>query len=251
MTLAIADADYARDLTDRIKVAVEGTWQLVKEAYVSRAWSALGYQSWDDYCTREFGTSRLRLPREERQEVVGSLRDAGLSIRAIAAATGHGTQLIQKELRDAGVVIHHTSPDPAPAVDDDPFGPDLPTGEYSDLASIVDDAQYDDDPALTEEECRALADPDDLDDEPARVTGVDGKSYPAAKPRKPSRSPLPDAFWRATYDLGKKVNTLTNLAADDRFNSNADQIGNRNLPELIRARDALAGVIEQLQTQGA
>jgi hypothetical protein len=82
------DAERARRLTDQIKVTVEGAWQLITEAYESRAWAALGYSSWDDYCTREFGTARLKLPREERQEVVASLREQGMSTRAIAAATG-------------------------------------------------------------------------------------------------------------------------------------------------------------------
>lgn len=68
------DAAAARSLTDKIKVAVEGVWHLIEQAYTTRAWAALGYESWDDYCTREFGTSRLRLPREERQEVVASLQ---------------------------------------------------------------------------------------------------------------------------------------------------------------------------------
>lgn len=93
-----ATAEQARDLTDRIKIAVDGTWQLVKQAYMSRAWAALGYSSWDDYCTREFGTSRLRLPREERQEVVASLRDTGMSVRAIASATGYGRDTVAREL---------------------------------------------------------------------------------------------------------------------------------------------------------
>jgi hypothetical protein len=83
-----ATAEQARELTDRIKVAVEATWELVKTAYVTRAWTALGYSSWDDYCTREFGNQRIRLPREERQEVVASLRESGMSIRAISSATG-------------------------------------------------------------------------------------------------------------------------------------------------------------------
>jgi soluble cytochrome b562 len=78
----------ARALTDRIKVAVEGTWLLIQEAYTSRAWAALGYETWDVYCSAEFGTARLRLPREERQEVVASLRESGMSLRAISSATG-------------------------------------------------------------------------------------------------------------------------------------------------------------------
>ncbi len=93
-----ATAEAARQLTDRIKVALEGTWILIQEAYHSRAWDALGYGSWDEYCTREFGTSRLRLPREERQEVVISLRESGMSTRAIAAATGISQGTVQNDL---------------------------------------------------------------------------------------------------------------------------------------------------------
>lgn len=93
-----AEESAARQLTDQIKTVVEGAWQLIQEAYTSRAWAALGYESWDAYCSAEFGTSRLRLPREERQEVVGSLRDAGLSTRAIAAATGLNQSTISRDL---------------------------------------------------------------------------------------------------------------------------------------------------------
>lgn len=101
-TPATLDPQAARTLTDRIKVAVEGTWLLIQEAYTSRAWSALGYDNWDAYCTAEFGASRLRLPREERQEVVASLRESGLSIRAIAAATGSGYGTVRSDLENAG-----------------------------------------------------------------------------------------------------------------------------------------------------
>jgi protein gp37 len=94
--------DNARALTDRIKVAVEGTWQLIREAYTSRAWSALGYETWDAYCAAEFGTSRLALPREERREVVASLAESGLSVRAIASVTGDSHMTVQRDLK-AGV----------------------------------------------------------------------------------------------------------------------------------------------------
>lgn len=94
-------AGAARALTDRIKIGVEAVWALVTQAYTERAWSALGYRSWDDYCTREFGTSRIRLPREERAEVVASLRESGLSLRAIAAATGYSEPTVRRELAGA------------------------------------------------------------------------------------------------------------------------------------------------------
>ncbi|MEV6737927.1 hypothetical protein AB0N14_13730 [Streptomyces sp. NPDC051104] len=97
--IALPTREEARALTDRIKIAVEGTWQLIREAYTSRTWAVLGYDTWDAYCTAEFGETRLRLPREERQEVVASLRDSGLSVRAIAAATGNSTRTVQKDLQ--------------------------------------------------------------------------------------------------------------------------------------------------------
>jgi protein gp37 len=96
--IAIPSADQARTLTDRIKVAVEGTWQMIREAYTSRAWAALGYESWDAYCAAEFGTSRLALPREERREVVASLAESGLSVRAIAAVTATPRETVRRDL---------------------------------------------------------------------------------------------------------------------------------------------------------
>lgn len=106
--IALPTQEEARALTDRIKIAVEGTWQLIREAYTSRTWAVLGYTSWDSYCTAEFGETRLRLPREERQEVVASLRDSGLSTRAIASATGTHHSTIAADLRGVG------NPTPAP-----------------------------------------------------------------------------------------------------------------------------------------
>lgn len=91
----------ARALTDRLRASAEETWDLVVEAYVGRAWAALGYRTWDAYCAGEFGSLRLRLPPEERAGVTASLREAGLSVRAIAAATGEGKSTIARAL--AGV----------------------------------------------------------------------------------------------------------------------------------------------------
>ncbi len=96
----LSSAD-ARELTDRIRIGVEPVWELVKQAYVSGAWSVLGDDSWDDYCTREFGNSRLRLSREERSEVVASLREIGMSTRAISAATGIGATSVRREISGA------------------------------------------------------------------------------------------------------------------------------------------------------
>lgn len=91
-------AEQARSLTDRIKIAVDGTWELIKQVYTTRAWSILGYETWDAYVDAEFGMVKLRLPREDRQTAIKSLRDAGMSQRAIASAVGASVGTVHKDL---------------------------------------------------------------------------------------------------------------------------------------------------------
>lgn len=62
------------------------------------------------------------LPREERQEVVASLRESGLSIRAIASATGTGTRQVQEALRDREVCSENT-PEPITGTDGKTYTP--------------------------------------------------------------------------------------------------------------------------------
>jgi len=88
----------ARVLTDQIKAKVAVVWDLVCEAYRHRAWEALGYSSWDEYCNREFGSSRIRIPREEREEIVTGMRAAGMSVRAISSATGAARNTVRKDV---------------------------------------------------------------------------------------------------------------------------------------------------------
>lgn len=124
--------EEARNLTDEIKLDAEALWDKLARAYTERAWAALSYESWDAYCAAEFESLRLRLPREERQDIVCSLREAGLSIRAIASGVGISDQTVQRDLK-AGVVNHYTSsPDNA----DDPID-----------TEVVEDVP---DPALTD-----------------------------------------------------------------------------------------------------
>lgn len=166
LTAVLAPVD-ARALTDRIKVGVEAVWELIKQAYTQRAWSALGYSSWDDYCTREFGTARLRLPREERAEVVSSLRDSGLSLRAIAAATG----ISHEEARRSLPPVTNVTPDPEVA--EDALAEEL-------IAAEPPGGLTDESPGQTDRVAEALARARGAAKpaEPAPVIGVDGKRYP-------------------------------------------------------------------------
>lgn len=91
----------ARRLTDDIRSAMEMIWEKVRIAYVGRAWAALDYASWEDYCTAEFQMGRLRLTGDDRAAVVFSLWDSGLSTRAIVAATGLSKGTVARELAGA------------------------------------------------------------------------------------------------------------------------------------------------------
>jgi hypothetical protein len=256
MTAAVAviAPDEARTLTDQIKTGVEAVWHLITRAYTERAWSALGYTSWDDYCTREFGTSRLRLPREERAEVVSSLRESGLSLRAIAAATGLGRGTIERELAP---VPNGTPAEPEPVAaepieeDADVITegliiaeqelPPLPENYMNAPGGLTTST-----PGQTDRVAEALA---KARPEPVAVTGLDGKTYhpqPAA-PKEPRRKPITEAFDNANYDLRRVVERVVRLVEDDRFKKNKDQITGSNLSDLIRARDAINGVIQQLE----
>jgi transposase-like protein len=211
----------ARALTDQLRQSLAVSWELLVEAYQRRAWAALGYQSWDAYTDAELGEVRLRLPREERREVVASMTEAGMSTRAIGSALGVNEATVS---RDRARVANAT--------------PDEPID-----AEIVDDD-------LGDRIARELAASDESYAEqaaPARVLGTDGKTYTAPpKPAAPRRRPLPQSFWEATFDLNKVIERVTRLAEDDRFPQNAEEVAASHRNDLIRAIDALQGVVNRL-----
>lgn len=215
----------ARELTDRIKVGVDAIWELIKQAYQSRAWSALGYSSWDDYCTREFGTSRIRLPREERQEVVASMREIGMSTRAIASATGTGYGTVAREL--AGDPNGSPEPNPVTGTDGKTYSPRPRTALNT--AHDPDDEVV---PGMTAGELDEL----NVQPRPGPVP---------ADPPKPKRRPLEEQFFDATQRLSSVCTTLQNLGDDDRLPRNREQVA-RYRSDLLRAIDTLQRVVNQM-----
>lgn len=93
------DAELARELTRKIRVGLEGTYALIVDAFKGRAWVGLGYPTWDAYCQGEFGALSLQPPREERHHVLMSLREAGMSVRAISSAVDISKDTVARELR--------------------------------------------------------------------------------------------------------------------------------------------------------
>jgi transposase-like protein len=99
-------ADEARALTEQIQ-AIQDTLrtghELLVEAYEGRAWLALGYVTWDAYCKSELPELHmLRLDREQRQELVAGMREAGMSTRAIASGLGVSKNTVTKDVSQMG-----------------------------------------------------------------------------------------------------------------------------------------------------
>jgi hypothetical protein len=67
---------------------------------------------------------------------------------------------------------------------------------------------------------------------------------PETAPAPARRKPITDSFDDATTAVTKAVKRVEALAADDRFDKNADQLALRK-SDLVRARDALQRVIEK------
>lgn len=60
-------------------------------------WRELGYESWDAYCDVIIGV-RIQLPRADRREFVLTMRQAGMSTRAIGTALGLGQTQVRRDL---------------------------------------------------------------------------------------------------------------------------------------------------------
>lgn len=168
--IATMTPDEAREVTDRIRTALGVTWELVVDAYKRRAWAAMGYPSWDAYTEAEFGGTRLRLPREEREQVVASLRESGMSIRAIASATGHSVNTVAKDLQ----VSHSETPADPSEVEQGSASP-APSDEEPGVAPPPPAPDnYKEREVDVLEKLRQAA----IDEAAKKITGTDGKSYP-------------------------------------------------------------------------
>lgn len=224
MQQPMLSVDDARRLTERIRLtahsareSIEKLHQLVDAAKAGNAHLALGYQSWTAYLSEVLGEEPLRLARDQRQELVGYLAGEGMSTRAIAPIVGTSNFTVQKDIE----AVRNLTPDPEP---------DPQEAARSVVAAAF--AQRDE-PAT-----------------PAKVTGLDGKSYtkpaPKTAPKTPQRRALPDQFFDASYDLQKVVERIERLTADDRFPQNKEQISAKHRADLLRGIDALQGVVDRL-----
>ncbi len=262
----------ARKLTREIASTIDIAWEKIVEAYHRRVWIPLGYGSWDSYCRAELGSTRLRLPSEEREERVRSLRSEGLSIRAITSATGVSRNTARKDIRQVG------QSDP-PEHSGDPNQDahhDRDDGEPID-AEIVDEVAHE----TPEPPAGDWTTPGRLiPDRPApvvapwpSVTGRDGKSYPrsTSRPAEPAgatqpaarrRSPLTDdardvsdeirqatdRLQRATEQLQKSVERIPPIIQDDRARANEGAITDGLRHPLMRVIDVATTALNTINT---
>ena len=90
-------AAEARAAVDAVRAGYDDLTARITELWQRRAWIALGHESFEALCDAELPNRQLL--RLERQAAVGEMRSAGMSTRAIAAATGASHQTV---MRDAG-----------------------------------------------------------------------------------------------------------------------------------------------------
>lgn len=265
-TSSVMSEGDARRLTERIRYTalsvrdgVEKLQRLVGEAQEGQAHIALGYASWTAYLADVLGEEPLRLARDERRELVGWLAGEGMSTRAIAPIVGASFKTVARDL-EAGPVSDDTPAQPPTIattegvviaeqrrVEPTAFvvGPgidgalDVTDWSEDEIAEVMDDdnagVTYSNEPI-----------PEAIP-EPKPIIGKDGKTYQRPAPKPERRKPLPESFDSATYALKRAIEPLARLAADDRMEKNKDQIASVNLSDLIRVRDSLTGVINQLQ----
>lgn len=194
--------------------------ELVTRLYSRRAWITAGLPSWEAFA--EANDLPVNLPREDRQKVSVALSAAGMSTRAIAVTQGVSNKTIHGDITSAAAQAGVTSGNttsagsrPMIAHEDGPIP-----------VSFVEssDEQFED--ALTRAKSKGNLSRDAVASEleagtPARVTGPDGKSYPATHSASTSRrGSLPNSFRSAIYELDRATARVEKLVASDRFAPN-------------------------------
>jgi len=221
--------DTARRLTERIRLVaqnvadnVEKLRELVSEARESNVHEVLGYVSWTAYLKDVFGDEPLRLARDVRQELVAELSAQGLSTRAIAPIVGVSVGTIHTDRQVFS--SEHVPPAPEPA--DHARSINYTTGEVTEPVTGVTE--------VTETHTVKT------------VTGLDGKTYKAAQPKKPNRRALTDTARDAGWELRKAVERLERIREDDRYSRNKEEVATQLRSHLTYAIESCQGTLDDL-----
>lgn len=236
-------ASRARDRAERIRTALNVSWQLVKDAYVDRDWLALGYASWDEYCTGEFSEFRIKLPREERQEVVSSMREIGMSYRAIGAAMGIDPMTARADVRGVENSTPESGPAPVTGTDGKTYTPkprpepeeEPATPEWEEVGTIPTSRLDDLAPKRTSP---PIISPEHLDQ-----LNQPTEDQPGDKPR---AEPLTNRFTSAIVDLNRVMAKFDRLKNDPNFERNKEKVATLHRHDLNRVISELQDLANQL-----
>lgn len=227
--------DAARARAERIRAGLESLYTLrfdIAEAYQEQDWRALGYDTWSSYVESEFVGARLRLPQEERRELVGTLREAGMSTRAIAATTGASKNTVTEDLSHIG------TPDSVTGLDGKSYSPSKPA--ITDLISGDDVAELNGQPRDDEP-----IDAEVVDDPPASTEGPAVTPEPVPKGKKP-RKPITEQARKEAVDGRKWADRIRGLMRDDRRVRNSEVLCTALQGDLMHVRDVVNEALETL-----
>ena len=190
----VMDAAEARRVTERIRYTamsvrdgMEKLQSLVATAQEGQAHIALGYKSWTAYLADVLGEEPMRLPRDERRELVAWLAGEGMSTRAIAPVVGAHHDTVASDIRAA---VGNPTPVPTTSTASVPG----PVAQESTSEQAVDGAAKAAAPGPQDGGGRmgaSAADGGHADNSggnrPA-VTWLDGKTYTRPEPKTPRRA---------------------------------------------------------------
>lgn len=138
----VSTRDDAVARAERIRSGIRALAELqqdITEAYHARDWQTLGYDTWDEYVSEEFGHALPKLDRTERRELVVNLRAEGLSTRAIASATGTSKSQVAEDARVQNWTPEVDEPESAPVtgLDGKTYAPKSPPITPEEIADLV------------------------------------------------------------------------------------------------------------------
>lgn len=222
ITVSMSHAEAER-LTERLRIAVvnyadarKKVQALIERAQAGRAWEVLGFQSWTAYVSEVLGEQPMRLPREERREMVAMLSSTGMSTRAIAPVVGANQATVTRDIRasDANASL---GPSAARGLTNSTV-----SNETVELSTNASGPTYEE-----------------------SVTGLNGKTY--ARPIRTPKAPnYPGEYRDAVISLNNAVHRLLRTHEDKRMARNAQKVATVNRSDLLRAIDALQRAVADL-----
>lgn len=151
----------------------DNAWSLIEQAVKGGGHVDLGYRSPGDYLRSEFDGVLSGLDVTSRRLAVRTMREWGLSTRAIAPVVGTSHKTVVKDQRHVVPPVPPQTPEPSPLGEEGGGSGQTPQGAVAPVPAVP----------------KATTDAPRLDTPRPAVTGLDGKTYtpPAPRPKATAR----------------------------------------------------------------